>query len=111
VASRSYEPLYSPDGHPIACALGTPTPKVATIAVELIYKWYHLILIKPDGAIEKMEFPDMGLYEDLGSPWLDHCPNPAHVVAYAREHDYYVDNMSLELIIGRWTLEHDGVTY
>lgn len=70
-------------------------------------KWYNLELWTPEG-MHSIEFPDMGNYEKLGSPYVDHVPNPKHVVLWAESMGYELDEMSLEVMIGRWALEVEG---
>lgn len=75
-----------------------------TLTVELYVKWYTLWLVKGHEVTE-VEFPDMGNYEKLGSPYLDHAPNPRHVCAWAEKNGFEIDHLALELMVGRWELE------
>lgn len=82
-------------------------PKEPTLTVELFEKWYSLFLVHPNGQIEEVPFPDdpESCPADV-SAYRDHAPNPEVVVNFARNHDYQVDNLSLELIVGRWELSN-----
>jgi hypothetical protein len=72
-------------------------------------KWYRLTVTYWDGTTEQVSFPDEGDYETLGSPYLDHAPNPRHVWRWAERMGYDVDDASLEAITGRWVLDYtDG---
>lgn len=72
------------------------------VTIENYCKWYSLFLVHPGGSIEAVDFPDLGNYEKLGSPYVDHEPNPAHVLAWAMYHDYEVDPDTLRAIEYRW---------
>lgn len=74
-------------------------------------KWYHLELHHPDGKVDKITFDqfDRGAknysaYERLGSAFLDHNPNPAHVLEWAIEKDYDIDNLSMMVMIAEWRM-------
>lgn len=74
------------------------------VTVEAYCKWYCLWVRFKD-RVEEAEFPDEGEYKTLGSPYLDHAPNPRHVVRWAKRMGYVIDDLALELIVGRWELE------
>lgn len=101
--------LKSPNGHPLVyqeSSIGWQGTPVVT--VELYIKWYGVYVVSAptDGSrVQRVSFPDMGSYETLGSPYVDHAPNPRHVCAWAEQMGYVVDDLSLEMMIGRWELE------
>jgi len=77
------------------------------IKVPFSSKWYGLELHIPGAdVVEMVDFPDMGDYEHLGSPYIDHVPNPKHVIAWATENKYLIEHLSLCLIIGCWALQN-----
>lgn len=98
-----------------------------TVSVDLSDKWYGLSLSVPEGetlpeevrtqiiwgssGLYHVAFPDEvdasfgGYYGRHGSPFVDHAPNPRHVMAWAKRHGFRVHRISLELMIGRWELE------
>jgi hypothetical protein len=62
-------------------------------------KWYSLYLVHPNGDVEEIEFPD---------GYVDHVPDPMAVAAYAESHDYEVDSLAYEMMVGRWETEVRG---
>ena len=72
--------------------IGSPADK-PIITVENYTKWYNLYKIDTDGTVTKItdDYPD----------WLDHCPIPSSVLTYAKEKNWYIDEQSIEMIIGR----------
>jgi hypothetical protein len=75
------------------------------VKVSLEEKWYGLLLQHSNGHVEEIPFPDMGNYSKLGSPYIDHTPNPRHVAFWAAQEGYRLDPVSFELLVGRWMLE------
>lgn len=71
------------------------------LTVELSNKWYELYLIYPDGKIESVFFPT----SEKDTSFVDHVPNPRVVQEYARKKGYWIDDLALELIVGRWFTE------
>lgn len=99
--SRSF-PL-SGDGTELHWAKdGLPTKTTVTVTVKNYCKWYELYLVYPDGGVEAVDFPDCGNYEELGSPYVDHVPNPRHVFAWALALDYTVDDAGLTAMCAEW---------
>lgn len=81
-----------PDGPPV-------------LTVETYTKWYVLYLIKPGGEVEEVSFAELEAHCGDGSPYLDHAPNPNAVIRLANARGWYLDELALELIIGRWELD------
>lgn len=78
---------------------GDVLPNIPTIVVELTTKWYSLYLLHPNGSVESFE-PDPG---EVG--YKDNTYNPMDLVMYAQKHNYVIDELSFEMIIGRWEIE------
>lgn len=96
--------LLSHRGHPLVLTNGVPSR--STITVELYEKWYGLFIVHRDGSVEKIPFPDEPEYcHSDESPYVDHVPNPKVVARYAQINDYHVDNLAIELIVGRWEIQ------
>lgn len=89
-------------GH--ACPNKPPSPSVVSVDCERS-KWSSLTLTHSDGRTEEVPFPDMGDYQRLGSPYVDHVPNPRHVCRWAEKMGYEIDETALERMVGRWELE------
>ena len=72
--------------------IGSPADK-PIITIENYTKWYNLYKVDTDGTVTKItdDIPD----------WLDHCPIPNSVLTYAKEKNWYIDEQSMEIIIGR----------
>lgn len=72
--------------------IGSPADK-PIITIENYTKWYNLYKVDTDGIVTKItdDIPD----------WLDHCPIPNSVLTYAKEKNWYIDEQSMEMIIGR----------
>lgn len=67
--------------------------------------WHTLQVIHADGRTELADFPDMGNHERLGSALFGDVPNPKHVLEWAQSMGYEVDDLSLELLVGRWEIQ------
>jgi hypothetical protein len=101
--------LMSERGLPLLLSNGLPL--APTLTVELYEKWYTLYLVKPNGDIEVVEYPDdpASCPSDM-SPYMGHVPNSKVVANYARNHGYEVDLLAFELIVGRWEIERREFT-
>lgn len=93
--------MNSPRGLPLSYVEGEELD-APLITVEIYPKWYELFVIHPDGGIEALLFHELD--DGEGTTYVDHCPNPRKVEAYAEKHGMYVDEIALELIAGRWVL-------
>ena len=81
-----------------------PLADQTVVCVEIYVKWYRLQLIHPDGSIGDAIYPDD--YVETGeTPYLDHAPNPMVVQRWAAKQGFYLCDMALELLIGRWEQE------
>tara|TARA_Y100001956_G_scaffold82973_1_gene107794 strand:- start:188203 stop:190527 length:2325 start_codon:yes stop_codon:yes gene_type:complete len=76
------------------------------LTCESYTKWYNLYLLNPDGSVTEINGLDLGEYYD-GQAWIDHIYNPEAVRAYCEAKDYYLDEQSYELIVGRWVIESE----
>lgn len=104
---------FSEREHPLVCTqyprdIGRPV-----LTVELYPKWYGLQLISIDGSVNELPFPDraslksafaQGL-DDTEAAFVDHVPNPIYVMRWASQEGHHLDELALELIIGRWVYE------
>jgi len=82
-----------------------PLENHTVVCVEVYMKWYGLHLIRPNGEVERVPFPDD--YAESGeTPFLDHAPNPTTVQRWAKRNNYVVCDIARELMIGRWELEY-----
>lgn len=69
------------------------------LTVELETKWYRMYLIHPNGTSEE-HIPD-----DMEVGFKDDTFNPDDIQKYAYNHNYHLDVLALELLIGRWEQE------
>lgn len=78
-----------------------------TLTVELYDKWYCLYDVDPQGNVRRFEFTNLEKYaKGDETAYCDHAPNPEIVERCAEECDFYLPSLALELITGRWKLEH-----
>ena len=90
---------YSPRGKQLVF-IGEPM-YVPIITVENYTKWYTLFTIQPDGKVEQL----------IIDGWIDHNPIPVEVYKYAEQNNMFVDEQSMEMIIGRFVQEkYESVT-
>lgn len=97
------------------------------VSVPYVSKWYFLLVTFPAGhrlptaeqAVQLglrrcVQLPngdrrfeaDFPMNEEApGSPCVDHAPNPRHVMSWATRAGWHVEDLSLELMVGRWELE------
>jgi hypothetical protein len=68
------------------------------ITIENYLKWYNLYIVRPDGSVEKLQ-------SDNTIAWRDHVPCPSDIVAFADRRHLDIDQQSMEMIVGRYTLE------
>jgi hypothetical protein len=79
-----------------------------TVTVELYVKWYSLFVVRigyDDVVLEEVPFPGDEYCEAGESYCADHAPNPTVVARWAAKHGYDVDELAMELMIGRWERE------
>lgn len=99
--------IKSKRGLPLAISCDLDLLERPLITVEVYSKWYYLHVVRvghPVGEIGFETLDEMHL-DGYGPPFVDHAPNPWHVMEYARRIGADVDDIALELIIGRWELE------
>lgn len=88
-------------------------PSRPTVTVEIATKWYGLWLMSPldkEQQIYRLDELHYGVlkdFRDYGSrPYaVDHVPNPNCVLLFCKEKGYALDDLGLELMIGRWATE------
>lgn len=90
--------LKSKRGHQLILTNGLDENQ-AIITVELHTKWYNLFLVFPDGGFVEFE-PDVF---DVG--YRDNTYNPYDLINFAQHNNYTIDEMALELIVGRWQIQ------
>lgn len=91
-----------------------PPQRVPVLTVENYCKWYNLWLVTTDGKVrayrpsnellKKIEPPGADIGLEFGF-YGDHTFNPALVAKAAEIEDFIMDEMSWEIIIGRWESE------
>jgi hypothetical protein len=85
------------------------------ITVEYYIKWYTLFVVHHDGRVTELDYqPDLedefiSRYGE--SAYGDHVFNPRFVVFLADRLEMDVDEIALEVIIGRWQQEHCNVNF
>lgn len=92
------------------------------LTVTLDSKWYCLYLVHQLQAaavfapfeVSEVEFPEVGpaydrkyaeKFKDWTSGYVDHVPSPLAVMKMAREKGWAIDELAMELIVGRWEME------
>ena len=109
--ARDHQHWYSDRGIEL---IGGPmaTPQ---ITVENYLKWYSPYVIFPDGRVAPLgstpeEEAAMSDVERnmTESAYGDHVFNPKFIHAVAVRLKYYVQSEAMEMIIGRWEIEHKG---
>lgn len=79
---------------------------VPLVCVELKGKWRTLFLLFPDGHVEERDFGYIEPYAAKNVAYfVDHVPNPDAVEAWAMAMGYYVDDCSMDMMVGRWQIE------
>ena len=78
-----------------------------TITVENYIKWYDLYLIDTDGKVATIPYE---LMEEISNEFNilfmgDHIFNPEAVIRLVDKHGWVIDDVSYEVIIGRWEQE------
>lgn len=87
--------------------------KESVLTVENYLKWYRLYLVLPSGNVEPVPFDlmevmvrkDPTINTDESAPYCDHVPNPIWVARYCELLNFRLHSRSLEVMVGRWTLE------
>ena len=85
------------------------------LTVELYEKWYSYHLVQPTGEVVALSFElDLNFHKlaEKTIPTLsaiDHTPFPLMYKAICLANDYYEDELSYQLVLGRWTDERGGL--
>lgn len=121
-AKRKINVYYSADDNMLAY-IGSPQD-APVVTCELYMKWYALWLVMPDGAVINL-FDAKGrtpkrrfggdnsiVYYEMeamtkGTFNGDHCYNPTVVKEYAEEQGWILDEVSFNLIVGRWVCDYE----
>lgn len=80
-----------------------PLPDQPVLTCELYVKWYTLYLVTEDGDIKSIDLS--GIYEfaeDDETAEGDHCWNPKVLDRMAEAKGWRIDDLSFELMVGRW---------
>lgn len=123
IASRVLqEHLRSDRGVPLVSTVAVLDEPVLT--VERYQKWYHLFLLtptlgqKPTDAIKRIDVEELDFsiltnptFGRNHSPYVDHVPNPVVVQRMCISYGWEIDDMALELMIGRWVLDPNPDVY
>lgn len=104
-SSSSSTGLCSKRGIPLICQDVRNEP---TITVENYCKWYDIYVIYPDGSIVTASWTKMREIEESSGRTLigDHIFHPLLLSEYANIIDGSVDEVSEEVVTGRWIFEH-----
>lgn len=101
--------LRSKRGIPLIATSPFVNGRPPTVTVEAYVKWYSLYLVRrvdDEFLIEEVPFPDdIEFCKPNESAYVDHVPNPYVVARWAAKHDYFVDELAMEAIVGRWEIE------
>jgi len=82
------------------------------LTVENYTKWYNLYLVNHDRSVNKVEFDALHDFTPKDeSPYCDHVPNPKAVRTYANIKNFYLDEQSYEMMVGRWVIECKEISY
>lgn len=89
---------------------GVANLKRPTLTIALRSKWYRLHVVTRGADVATMDF---GVLDRVSvrhglTPYVDHVPNPLVVCLLAHEHDWDVDELALEIMLGRWSIEGEG---
>jgi len=88
---------------PLSYFGGLPEKGQKIIAVELYAKWYSFYEIDHNGNVEKSPLA----IDTMNIGFLDHTWNPQDLINFVdgKEDDYYLPELTIELLIGRWEME------
>ncbi len=82
-------------GYPLIY-MGPAPGKSPILTMENCSKWYGVILLHPSGEVEEVPFP---------GNFCDHVPDPDSFDICCEQYGYELDEMALEMVVGRWELE------
>ncbi len=98
---------YSDRGNRLAYT-GTPGDS-PVLTCELYIKWYALYLVEPDKTVRQvpLELRELEQYAEGESVVGDHCWNPYVIQRLADAKDWIIDDLSFDLLVGRWHTNRD----
>lgn len=106
---ESFLPLFS-SRHPLVWSGFLIFGQQPVVTVEMYSKWYGLFVVRvgyDEITIEEYPFPDdLEFCAGNQTPFLDHAPNPVVVARWATKNGFYVDDVAMEMMIGRWEREY-----
>ena len=78
-----------------------------TLTVENYVKWYNLYLVMTDGTVEEVSIDLIKQFEIEFNLILlhNHCFNPLAIEKFADWCGWLLDDVSYEVIVGRWVIE------
>jgi hypothetical protein len=80
---------------------------MAVVTCELCEKWYSLYVVSTTGEVVPLNFADLiGFSEANETAVGDHCVNPRVLERYADAWEWTIDDLSMDLIEGRWITCH-----
>lgn len=81
---------------------------VPYITCELYLKWYCLWVVHPSGTVVPLDSDALEAYTPTGESSVgDHCFNPRAVQRMSDALGWETDDLSMELITGRWLIDHE----
>lgn len=100
---EAFRPIYeSPHGHLLVYG-GVPGDS-PVLTCELYSKWYALYLVEPDKTVRPvpLDLRELEQYAEGASVVGDHCWNPYVLQRLADAKDWLIDDLSFDLMVGRW---------
>lgn len=80
---------------------------MAVVTCELYEKWYSLYVVSTTGEVVPLNFADLIEFSDANETAVgDHCVNPRVLERYADAWGWTIDDLSMDLIEGRWITCH-----
>ena len=78
---------------------GLPLKDRRIFTVAKVTKWYDFYLINPDGTVSQFSEEGCPIEE------IDHCARPENLANDLAKANIYLDDLSFELIVGRYITE------
>lgn len=75
--------------------------EIPVLTCELYPKWYSLYLIMPNGEVLEADLGGLDAFAEHSAVG-DHCWSPAALQGFADARDWWIDEVALDLIMGRW---------
>lgn len=79
------------------------------LTCELWGKWYALYIVTPRGGVLQADLRDIEDFAESNETAVgDHCWNPAVLLRLAQARGWDIDDLSWDLIVGRWVNDHEN---